>query len=109
MTSKRKLTNTHKEAIRRGVVTYHAKCKRCLSNNNRTKRIKELFERQKLRKQRGLSNNKKIYKGPSNNKRTKRIKELFERQKLRKQRWAALEARQKVRRNMVNKLTKKKS
>ena len=75
MTSKRKLTNTHKEAIRRGVVTYHAKCKRCLSNNNRTKRIKELFERQKLRKQR----------------------------------WAALEARQKVRRNTVAKLTKKKS
>ena len=84
MKPKRKLTNTHKDAIRRGVITYHAKCKRCLSNN------------------------KKIYKGPSNNKRTKRIKELFERQKLRKQRWAALEARQKVRRNMVTKLTKKK-
>ena len=81
MRQKRKLTNTHKAAIRHGVITYHDKCKRCLSNK------------------------KKIYKFPSNNKRTKRIAELFERQKLRKQRLAAIEARM----NMVAKLTKKKS
>jgi len=76
MRQKRKLTNTHKAAIRRGVITYHSKCKRCLSNK------------------------KKIYKVTSNNKRTKRIAELFERQKLRKQRLAAIEARQKARMNM---------
>ena len=35
MRQKRKLTNTHKAAIRRGVITYHSKCKRCLSNKKK--------------------------------------------------------------------------